>query len=94
MAYNIHEPGDIPQRKEGFPCPIDMKLQLNTVKNTRNSMARVMREYTRGQIEHVTFRNLVYMFSQLIAIHRLEKDIDIEKRLLELEQKINEQLQK
>ena len=39
----------------------------------------VLSEYTKGQIEHVTFRNLVYMFSQLIAIHRLEKDIDIEK---------------
>lgn len=78
--------------KNRYPAPIKMKLQLNTVKNVRNSMARVTREYMIGGIDHVTFRNLVYMFSQLIAVHRLEKDIELEKRLSELEAKINEQL--
>ena len=78
--------------KYRYPAPLDMKLQLNSVKNTRNSMARVTREYTGGKIDHVTFRNLVYMFSQLTNIHRLEKDIEIEKRLKDLENKINDQL--
>ena len=75
-----------------FPVPVEMKLQLNTVKNTRNSMARVLREYTRGKIEHETLRNLTYLFSQLIAIHRLEKDIEIEKRIKELEERIEQSI--
>lgn len=71
--------------------PLDMKLQLNNVKNTRNSMARVTREYCAGRIEHLVFRNLVYMFSQLISGHRLESDLRIEDKIRDLEARINEQ---
>ena len=41
MAYNIHEPGDIPQRKEGS-LPIDMKLQQHG-KEYKKQHGRVIR---------------------------------------------------
>jgi len=67
-----------------------VKMQLNSVKNTKNSLARIMRAYMSGTIDHAAFRNMIYAFSTLTNIHKLEKDIEIEKRLKDLESKLND----
>jgi len=94
MAENIKNEKGISR----YPLPIIggdiVKLQLNTPKNARNSYSRVMRLYTAGKVDHATFRNLVYAFSVLINLLRLEKDIEVEKRIEAIEKQIREQAQK
>ena len=76
------------KQDNNYPVPMEVKFQLNTVKNSKNSMARIYRAYTSGKIDHTTFRACIYFFSHYISMLRLEKDIEIEKRLIEIESKI------
>ena len=71
--------------KEGYPSPLNVKLRLNSLNNTRLSMARITRLYTAGEIEHQTYRNLYYGFSILLQAHKLEREDEIIKRIEELE---------
>jgi len=82
--FNINEPN---QNK--YPNPVKMTLQMNNVKNSRNSMNRLAKAYMKGTVENSVFRNMTYFFSQYINILRLESDLQIEKRLKDLEEKIN-----
>jgi hypothetical protein len=65
---------------------LPVKLHLNTLKNSRNSLARLMRMYSKGNISHVQFRNLVYAFSHFIQFYKT----DFENRIIALEQKADE----
>jgi hypothetical protein len=61
-------------------------LRLNSVGNTRKSLAKVVRLYARGQLPEGRFRALCYGLSHLIAAFRLEKNIEIEERLAMIEE--------
>lgn len=61
-------------------------LRLNSVVNTRKSLAKVVRLYARGQLPEARFRALCYGLSHLIAAFRLEKNIEIEERLAKIEE--------
>ena len=62
-----------------------MKLQLNTIANTRRSLARTMREYTAGRLEESRARTLGYLFEKLLNAWRVENDSSIVERLEALE---------
>jgi hypothetical protein len=59
--------------------PLDIKLQLNTIKNSRNTLGRLIRLYADGKITHTMFRNLVYSFSHLIGFFKYDLDEEISK---------------
>ena len=67
----------------GRVAPFD--LRLGSVKSCRQTLSRLVREYSRGNIEEAPFKTLTWGVSQLIAWWRLEKDIQIEERIERLE---------
>ena len=66
------------------------QLRLNTIKNTKNSLAKVVREYYRNDDEldrSVTWwRVLAQMLSDHVRCIKTEKELDIEKRLEKVEE--------
>ena len=66
-----------------------MKLRLNTVGNSRKSLARIIREYADGTMDSQKARDLAYLFSHYLGYFKLEKDCEIEKRLELIEEHLN-----
>jgi len=63
-----------------------MRFSLNTAKNTRQTLGRVLRAYNRDEIEADKFRNLVYGFSKYLEYIKHEDDLRIEERLEAIEE--------
>ena len=61
------------------------ELRLSSPKATRQTYARILRAYNTGDIESQKFRDLVYGMTSFLQYWKFEKDIDIEKRIDELE---------
>ncbi len=61
-------------------------MKLDTLPETRRSYADVITAYATGKISENMGRALTYMLSQYLNYYRLEKDLEIEKRILELEE--------
>ena len=59
----------------------NIQLRMNTLEKSRQSLTRVIRMYTKGEIDHEGFRDIVYGFAGLLSYWKLEKDCEIEKRL-------------
>ena len=62
--------------------------KINTLAESRQELARLIKAYYRQELDSTTFRNLVYSFSVLLNYHKTETEQEIEKRLTELEQKV------
>lgn len=78
--------GDSNDYREGPP----VRLRLNTVRNCRLSLARVSRMYAAGEIPAVEARTMTYLITQLLGWFRLESDLEIERRIATIEEKINQ----
>ena len=65
-----------------------MKLQLNNLKNMRNSLARIIRMTADGKLEQDLMKTLTYGISHLLAIQKHQDDIRIEERLDDIEQRL------
>ena len=80
------------QRNEEEPVegatPLPFVLRLGSVKACRQSMTRLVREYGKGRVDSTTFRTTVWALGQLVTYWRLEKDLEIEKRIEALESKL------
>ncbi|MBF9018955.1 hypothetical protein [Oceanispirochaeta sp. M2] len=60
-------------------------MALNTLPATRKAMAKLKKEYEEsGEKDHTQFRNLIYFYATFLNYWKLEKDLEIEKRLDEL----------
>ena len=66
------------------------RLRLNTPENTRKTLGRLTRLFDAGEIKETKYRALVYGLSKLLEYFRFEKDIEIEKRILVIEEKLAE----
>ena len=60
-------------------------LKLDTLENCRESYARVIHAYAQGEISENMARTLSYLFTGLLTYWKLEKDIEIEKRIEAIE---------
>jgi len=60
-------------------------MRLNTVENGRKTLASIVRRYEKGLIPEQEARTLRYLMDGLLAWFRLEKDIQLEKRIEALE---------
>ena len=85
QEQNIAEAEGGPPRRTGFD------LRLRTLKSTRQTFARVLREYARGNMDEGTYRALVWGLSQFISGYKTEIDYvvieEIRARLGSLEDK-------
>ena len=57
------------------------QLRLNTLENSRQSLGRIIRMYSRGELDAVPYRNLCYGFSHYLSYWKVELDARIEERL-------------
>ena len=64
---------------------------IKRVNEARQQLSRIIKAYFNGELDATLYRNLVYGFSHLLAFQRAELDMDIEKRLEAIEEKLNEQ---
>ena len=71
-------------RRSGPP----IRLRLNTLTNARRSLARVTRLYGAGELSAAEARTLAYLHTQLLGYFRLERDIEIERRIEEIERRL------
>ena len=67
---------------------MSLKLRLNTIENSRKSLARLVRLRGRNEITDSDYRALVYGLSSLLAYWKLETDTAIQKDIEDLRQRI------
>ena len=60
-------------------------LKLDTLEECRESYTRVLHAYSQGEISENMARTLAYLFAGLLNFWKLEKDIEIEKRIEAIE---------
>lgn len=76
-------------RFPGRGVMVSTKTPLNTIKNTRLTLSKIIREYIRNDDElekNVTwYRCLATLMSEMVKAHNVEKNIEIEKRLEKVE---------
>lgn len=61
-------------------------IVLNTPENSRKTLARLIRKYNADQIDEQKFKALVYAINYLLSYWKLEKELDIERRIEALEE--------
>ncbi len=66
-------------------------LQFDTLENTRKSYARILEAYARSEISERNLRAFTYALSGYLSYWKLEKDIDIERRIEEIEAQLWEE---
>jgi hypothetical protein len=86
MAENIE--GKLQKEDYQYGDALGIRLVLNSLKNSRNSLNRLIRMYADGKITHVQFKALVYAFSHLITYYKIEKEEEILERLKLIEDKV------
>lgn len=65
------------------------QLRLNTPKNARRTLARIIRIYNDGAIDEVRAKTSAYLLTQLLGFFKFEKGLEIEERLAALEERID-----
>jgi len=87
MAATTGDTSNLPTQKK-------RRLRLNTIEAVRKSFARVVRDYyakeKAGRGETVRFRAVCYGLRGLVAAFATEANLEVEKRLEELEQRLDE----
>lgn len=66
-------------------------MALNTLPATRKAMAKLKKEYEESEEkDHTAFRNLIYFYATYLNYWKLEKDLEIEKKIDEIESKLED----
>jgi hypothetical protein len=65
-------------------------LRLNTLKTSRQSLAKIIKQYDAGELLSGKFRDLVHAFSVLLQYHKAQNEIDFAERLDRLERLVIE----
>ena len=76
--------GDSGQGPTGGPA----QLRLNTPQNARKTLARIVRLYNDGEIDEQRAKTTAYLLTQLLGFFKFEADMEIERRLEELEARL------
>jgi hypothetical protein len=70
---------------EKTPPALEFDLRLRTLKSSKNTFARLMRERARGTIDDGLFRSLIWAMSIFIGYLRLDAEQGLEDRLRAIE---------
>ena len=81
----------ITRRTGDYGEPAPFSLRLRSIKSARQTLARILRERGKGNIDRETFRDLIYGMSHLLAFMKTEKELDIEERLQVIEDRLEAQ---
>ena len=73
------------QQKPGGTLP---RLDLKSVDATRRTIARLIRRYAAGNVDDGLYKGVLYGLQSYLSWYKLEKDLDVEKRLEELEARL------
>ncbi|MCD6121401.1 MAG: hypothetical protein J7K04_06160 [Spirochaetales bacterium] len=65
------------------------RYRLNTPENARKTLAKPLREYGKDEIPSAKLRDLIYPINKLLDFFKLEKEMELEKRIERLETKLN-----
>ena len=71
-----------------YPDPLGFSPRMRSIKATRTTFARIVREFSAGEIDIASMRAYCYAFSTMLSIQKAEADLDVERRLEELEAKL------
>lgn len=63
-------------------------LRLASLKSTRQTFARLLREYAAGRVDRDTFRDLCYGLGGFLAVFSKEIDNDFDDRLTKIEERL------
>lgn len=66
------------------------QLRLNTLENSRRTYNRIARAYLAGEINTEMARTLGYLMNGILQFWRTEKELDVEARLLAIEEALQE----
>lgn len=71
------------------PAPlVPFRLRLGRLKSTRQTLARVIREYSLGRVPEPVFRSLVWSIGQLVSTMKTETELQTADRLAEIEKRL------
>lgn len=73
---------------EKSPTGAPSQLRLNTPVNARKTLARIIRLYNDGEIDEQRAKTSAYLLTQLLGFFKFEADMEIERRLEELEARL------
>ena len=62
-----------------------VQFRLNTIRNSRQSMGRIIRMFQKGEISGNEARTLRYLMDGYLAWFKLESDLQIEQRIEAIE---------
>ena len=65
-------------------------MTLNTLKNVRATLARIIRQYNAGDIPEQKYKNLIYGLSTLAHIFKTEFEISSAERIAAIEKALAE----
>ena len=71
---------------EGPRIPFD--LRLRSLKSSRQTHARLLREYARGTIDEPTYKALIWGLSNYLSYLRAEREQELERRLDAIEERL------
>ena len=63
-------------------------IQLDTLENSRKTFARIIEHYAAGEISENQSRAFCYLLGGFLSYWKLEKDLEIEQRIEELEARL------
>ena len=92
MRFTNGEKSTREQNENQTPPPHKQKgsLTLNNLKNTRQTLARIIRLYNAGDISQEKYKNLIYGISTLAHIFKAEFEISSEERIKAIEKALEE----
>lgn len=67
-----------------------LNLRLSTIKNSRQSLSRIIKMYAKKEIKPEFYRNLVYGICQLIGTFKVEAELSELKEIKEQLEEIKE----
>lgn len=68
-----------------------LNLRLSTIKNSRQSLSRIIKMYAKKEIKPEFYRNLVYGICQLIGTFKVEAELSELKEIKEQLEEIKEE---
>lgn len=80
---------DKTQTKHNDGTGVPLTLRLRSPKATRQTFARIIREYGRGNLDERLYKSLVWGLSQYLGAFKIERELEIEKRLEEIEDQLS-----
>ena len=72
----------------GLPPVLPFQLRLRSLKSTRQTFARLLREYGKGRVPESLYKNLIWGLGGLITAFKEEREESTAKKLEAVEERL------